>query len=963
GFNGSFDEFRVYNYTLSESEIRGNTLAGPDTLTSTATAVYSWKPAAAGTFAFNSASNWTDSSSFPDGSGAVANLVTNLTGDQTVELNTTATVGSLTLGDLDGSNKFKIAPGSAGILELSAAAGIAATLTQSPTSAANEISAPVRLLSNVEVTNTSSTAALTFSAGLLGSAEFAKAGSGQVNLVADNSSFGGSFTVHSGVLSIGDGGTTGTPGDAPVNVTDEGVLALNRSDATTLHTPITGAGLVRVLGAGQVTNTGVINSTGTVYVSPGSSLVNAATTMTTGFANIEGQLAAGPDTSFVTGDLNVGNLETGFSSLILSGGTVDAAAIYVAKNPGTSGVIAQTGGVLNDRTGGGDCVIGGVPANASEVWGALRMTGGVLNTTSHFQIGGQGVGVMEVENATVNFNGGYPSIARYVNGTTSRGRGIMDVRSGGVVNQTAANTRLNVGEKGNGALNVRDGGVVDLTGGMMMIATATDQGQSDVNLLTGGTIASTLIYQNSTLGGEQGRFNFNGGTLKPKVSRDDFMQNIDRAYIYPGGAVIDSNGFNVGIHQGFQDPAGLGVASIPVVNGGSGYLAPPYLEILGDGRGATAMATLKDGKISGIVITNPGTGYTTAPTVNIVGGGAGSGLALGAPVLALNHAGSFRKTGAGSVALYNFSDFTGSATVEAGDLLVNGSFLAFGSQMTVKAGATLGGYGQIGGTLAVDGTVDAGTREETFVSDLLTIGGDVTFRSGSTLKVDIDDNYFPVNDCLEIAGQLNITGAALKINALATGANLPYTIARCGHLTGTFASIPAGVAVRYNADSIEITAIANPYQSWIGGFFPGTSDQAIVGPNADPDGDGYSNAVEFALGGSPKNAADRPKTYSMIADSGDAGATKELLLTIPVPANAPAFSAGATPSTSLGGFSISVEGSLDLANFDSPVSAVPPLTSGLPTAPDGYVYRTFRLDASDGLPGKGFMRVNVTQEP
>jgi hypothetical protein len=36
------------------------------------------------------------------------------------------------------------------------------------------------------------------------------------------------------------------------------------------------------------------------------------------------------------------------------------------------------------------------------------------------------------------------------------------------------------------------------------------------------------------------------------------------------------------------------------------------------------------------------------------------------------------------------------------------------------------------------------------------------------------------------------------------------------------------------------------------------------------------------------------------------------------------------------------------------------VTTGLPAAPAGYEYRTFRLDASDGLPAKGFLRVQVT---
>jgi hypothetical protein len=39
---------------------------------------------------------------------------------------------------------------------------------------------------------------------------------------------------------------------------------------------------------------------------------------------------------------------------------------------------------------------------------------------------------------------------------------------------------------------------------------------------------------------------------------------------------------------------------------------------------------------------------------------------------------------------------------------------------------------------------------------------------------------------------------------------------------------------------------------------------------------------------------------------------------------------------------------------------VDPVTAGLDPAPAGYEYRTFSLDGSDGLGGKGFMRVAIT---
>jgi len=60
------------------------------------------------------------------------------------------------------------------------------------------------------------------------------------------------------------------------------------------------------------------------------------------------------------------------------------------------------------------------------------------------------------------------------------------------------------------------------------------------------------------------------------------------------------------------------VTSITVQNQGSGYLAPPKINILGEGAGATAVATLgTNGSIAGITVTNGGSGYWVAPNAGI----------------------------------------------------------------------------------------------------------------------------------------------------------------------------------------------------------------------------------------------------------------------------------------------------------------------------------------------------------
>jgi hypothetical protein len=80
---------------------------------------------------------------------------------------------------------------------------------------------------------------------------------------------------------------------------------------------------------------------------------------------------------------------------------------------------------------------------------------------------------------------------------------------------------------------------------------------------------------------------------------------------------------------------------------------------------------------------------------------------------------------------------------------------------------------------------------------------------------------------------------------------------------------------------------------------------------------------------------------------------------------------GGVQTATLDGIVYAIEGSTDLVFPGSAVSVVgsasntAPAATGLPTLPGSseWEYRTFKLDASEGLPGKGFLRVKVTAAP
>ncbi|MEO5714705.1 MAG: endo-1,4-beta-xylanase [Luteolibacter sp.] len=153
---------------------------------------------------------------------------------------------------------------------------------------------------------------------------------------------------------------------------------------------------------------------------------------------------------------------------------------------------------------------------------------------------------------------------------------------------------------------------------------------------------------------------------------------------------------------------------------------------------------------------------------------------------------------------------------------------------------------------------------------------------------------------------------------------------------------------------------SDSYESWISGFT--NIPLAGRGPGDDPDGDGSSNLLEFALKGNPEDPLDNGLIASLLQDSGSSASNK-LMLILAVRAGA-TFAAG---SATISGIIYSVEGSPDLAFPSAAVSSTgpsdtAPAATGLPgLAGTGWEYHIFTLDAPESLPGKGFLRLKVTR--
>lgn len=77
---------------------------------------------------------------------------------------------------------------------------------------------------------------------------------------------------------------------------------------------------------------------------------------------------------------------------------------------------------------------------------------------------------------------------------------------------------------------------------------------------------------------------------------------------------LASDVYNVDRYEIHGDQSGGYVSAVAIIDGGSGYLEVPPVNVIGP---ASATATIADGKVTSITVTNNGYGYSEAPAVYV----------------------------------------------------------------------------------------------------------------------------------------------------------------------------------------------------------------------------------------------------------------------------------------------------------------------------------------------------------
>jgi autotransporter-associated beta strand protein len=339
-------------------------------------------------------------------------------------------------------------------------------------------------------------------------------------------------------------------------------------------------GIGRSGGHGTVNMTGgIINKdggenilVGTGYQAPAGSTPSGILNQSGGTINCGGEFMI-PENAPATGEYN------------LSGtGVLNANFWMQIGRSGGSGLMNMTGGSVN-KTGGGNFIVGD---NAT---GVLNQSGGSISVNNEGWVGQGGTG-----NGTYNLSGGSISVGNWIAIGRAGGTGVVNLTNGTINKVNNGNFAIGSGGGSIGTLN-QYGGAVSNTVNPGSITYLGEAGGNGTWNLFGGTATlgvlqfcqggngSGTLYLNGGLlnvrevncglAGANGAFFFNGGTLQANAENGNFFSGLGATYIDVGGAVIDSQGFNVTMAQTITDFGGGGLTKLGsgtlTLNGANNY--------------------------------------------------------------------------------------------------------------------------------------------------------------------------------------------------------------------------------------------------------------------------------------------------------------------------------------------------------------------------------------------------------
>jgi autotransporter-associated beta strand protein/T5SS/PEP-CTERM-associated repeat protein len=331
---------------------------------------------------------------------------------------------------------------------------------------------------------------LTLAAAVFGAGRLSKAGPGTLILTGNNTYTGGT-TITGGTLQLGDGGTSGS---IVGNVTNDGTLAVNRSNTFMFGGVISGTGAFQQNGAGTTILTAANTYTGATTVNAGTLQAGAVNT----FAPISAfTVASGATLNLASFNQTIGSL-AGAGSVALGSATLTTGTDNTSTT--FSGTISGTGSLT--KIGSGTLTLSG----ANTYSGGTTLAAGTLRLANDQALGS---GALTTTGSVVD----------YANGVTIANPIVLNSNTTQLQVTTGTATQAGVISELNGPRPLEKIG----GGALVLAANNTYSGPTTVSagtLIVNGSIANSAVTVNSgaTLAGSgvAGAVIVNsGGTLAP----------------------------------------------------------------------------------------------------------------------------------------------------------------------------------------------------------------------------------------------------------------------------------------------------------------------------------------------------------------------------------------------------------------------------------------------------------------